>query len=61
MKYHRIEVVENVTFAELANSDSERLRLKQALDKHGANGWSAVYFEQVGKRLLVFMVCEAEE
>jgi hypothetical protein len=61
MKYHRIETVDGVTFADLANSENERLKLKQALDKYGANGWSAVHFEQVGKRLLVFLVCEAEE
>jgi hypothetical protein len=61
MKYHRIETVDGVTFTDLANSESERLKFKQALDKHGANGWSAVHFEQVGKRLLVFMVCDDGE
>ena len=43
MKYHRIETVDGVTFTDLANSESERLKFKQALDKHGANGWSAVH------------------
>lgn len=56
MKYHRIELVD-VTFAELANSEDKRIKFKQALDKHGENGWSAVHFEQVENRMLVFMIC----